>query len=68
MKVYLLLALVAAAITYLTVPAVRHLALSTHAITPVRARDVHTRPVPRLGGVAMFLGLAVAMVVASQIP
>src|SRR6185312_12273564 len=26
----------------------------------IRARDVHTRPTPRLGGVAMFLGILVA--------
>ncbi len=32
----------------------------------IRARDVHTRPTPRLGGVAMFLGIAAAFLVASQ--
>lgn len=34
----------------------------------VRERDVHTRPTPRLGGVAMFLGVVVAFGVASQVP
>jgi UDP-GlcNAc:undecaprenyl-phosphate GlcNAc-1-phosphate transferase len=34
----------------------------------IRERDVHTRPTPRLGGVAMFLGMVVAIAVASQIP
>ena len=34
----------------------------------IRERDVHTRPTPRLGGVAMFLGIVVAIGVASQIP
>jgi UDP-GlcNAc:undecaprenyl-phosphate GlcNAc-1-phosphate transferase len=34
----------------------------------IRERDVHTRPTPRLGGVAMFLGVVVAFVVASFIP
>src|SRR6195952_2599784 len=29
----------------------------------IRARDVHTRPTPRLGGVAMFLGILVAFAV-----
>lgn len=33
----------------------------------IRARDVHTRPTPRLGGVAMFLGIAVAFAVASRL-
>ncbi|MDQ4137793.1 MAG: undecaprenyl/decaprenyl-phosphate alpha-N-acetylglucosaminyl 1-phosphate transferase, partial [Actinomycetota bacterium] len=32
----------------------------------IRARDVHTNPTPRLGGIAMFFGVAAAMAVASQ--
>jgi UDP-GlcNAc:undecaprenyl-phosphate/decaprenyl-phosphate GlcNAc-1-phosphate transferase len=32
----------------------------------IRARDVHTKPTPRLGGIAMFLGVAAAMAIASQ--
>ena len=68
MKVYLLLMLVAAAVTYLSVPIVRHIALVFNALTPVRARDVHTTPIPRLGGVAMFLGFVTAVTVASRVP
>lgn len=68
MKVYLLILAVAAAVTYVAVPLVRHLALVAGALTPVRARDVHSAPTPRLGGVAMFVGLASAVAVASQIP
>ncbi len=34
----------------------------------IRERDVHTRPTPRLGGIAMFLGLVVAFAVGSFIP
>lgn len=34
----------------------------------IRARDVHTQPTPRLGGVAMFLGLLVAVGVAWFVP
>ena len=37
-------------------------------LTPrIRERDVHTNPTPRLGGIAMFLGMAVAMVAAMVI-
>nr|WP_300337464.1 MraY family glycosyltransferase [Actinomyces sp.] len=68
MRLYLLIMLIAAAVTYLTVPVVRHVALVTNALTPVRARDVHSMPVPRLGGVAMFVGFATAMAVASRVP
>jgi UDP-GlcNAc:undecaprenyl-phosphate/decaprenyl-phosphate GlcNAc-1-phosphate transferase len=34
----------------------------------IRARDVHTEPTPRLGGVAMFFGLLVAVGVAYFVP
>ena len=68
MKVYLLVLLIAAAVTYVTVPVVRHVALVSNALTPVRARDVHTVPIPRLGGVAMFVGFATAITLASRVP
>ncbi len=68
MRIYLLLALVAAAVTYLTTPLARWLALRTGAITAVRDRDVHVTPIPRMGGVAMLLGMAVAIAFASQMP
>nr|WP_250649143.1 MULTISPECIES: MraY family glycosyltransferase [unclassified Actinomyces] len=60
--------LIAAAVTYVTVPVVRHVALVSNALTPVRARDVHTVPIPRLGGVAMFAGFATAITLASRVP
>ena len=68
MKAYLLVLLVAAAVTYVTTPIARWIALRSGAITAVRARDVHSIPTPRLGGIAMLAGVAVALVVASQIP
>ena len=34
----------------------------------IRSRDVHTRPTPRLGGVAMFLGILVAVGFAWLLP
>jgi UDP-GlcNAc:undecaprenyl-phosphate GlcNAc-1-phosphate transferase len=67
-RVYLLLLLVAAAVTFLTTPLARWLALRTGAITAVRDRDVHEVPIPRLGGLAMLLGMAVALVLASRMP
>ncbi len=68
MRIYLLLALVAAAVTYLMTPLARWLALRTGAITAVRDRDVHVTPIPRMGGVAMLLGMAVAIAFASRMP
>jgi len=67
-RVYLLVMLVAAAVTYLTTPLARWLALRSGAITAVRDRDVHEVPIPRMGGVAMLLGMAAALVLASQMP
>ncbi|MFE5310936.1 MraY family glycosyltransferase [Isoptericola sp. NPDC056578] len=68
MRAYLLLLLVAAAVTYLATPGARWVARRTNAITAVRARDVHVQPTPRLGGLAMLLGIVVAVVLASQMP
>jgi UDP-GlcNAc:undecaprenyl-phosphate GlcNAc-1-phosphate transferase len=65
---YLFVMLVAMVVTYLTTPAARRLARRIGAVTPVRERDVHTVPIPRLGGTAMFLGIAIAILTASQIP
>ena len=64
MRVYLLVMLVAAAVTYLTTPLARWVALRSGAITAVRARDVHSVPTPRLGGLAILLGMGVALLVA----
>lgn len=68
MRVYLLVMILAAAITYLMVPALRRLALKMGAVSQIRARDVNTIPIPRLGGVAMYLGLLLSLLIASQIP
>jgi UDP-GlcNAc:undecaprenyl-phosphate GlcNAc-1-phosphate transferase len=65
-RAYLYLLLVAAAVTYVTTPLIRRIARRIGAITPVRERDVHAVPIPRMGGAAMFLGFAVAILTASQ--
>lgn len=68
MRIYLFLLLVAAAVSFLTTPAARLLARRAGAMTAVRDRDVHDSVTPRLGGLAMFAGVAVALVLASQVP
>ncbi|WP_432543203.1 glycosyltransferase family 4 protein [Kineococcus sp. SYSU DK002] len=68
MRAYLLVIVVAAAVTYLTTPLVRRVAQRVGAVTPLRDRDVHSVPIPRLGGVAMLFGMVAALVVASRIP
>jgi len=65
---YLLVFIVAAAMTYTATPFVRWLALATGAITEVRDRDVHAVPIPRLGGVAILIGFVAALLVATRLP
>lgn len=68
MREYLFVLLFAAAVTYVLTPLVRTVAVSRGAVTAVRDRDVHAVPMPRLGGLAMFGGFAVALLVATQMP
>ena len=68
MREYLLVLMVAAVITYAATPLLRAVAVRTGAFTPVRDRDVHDTPIPRLGGVAIFLGFAASMLAASALP
>jgi UDP-GlcNAc:undecaprenyl-phosphate GlcNAc-1-phosphate transferase len=65
---YLFMALISAAVTYLLVPLVRRFAIRIGAMPEVRERDVHTTPTPRLGGLAMYGGLVVGLLVASRLP
>ena len=68
MREYLFVLVVAAIVTYAATPLVRRLAVRMGAMTAVRDRDVHAVPTPRLGGTAMLLGFAAAVLVAAQLP
>ncbi|MGI9197357.1 MAG: MraY family glycosyltransferase [Candidatus Nanopelagicales bacterium] len=68
MREYLLCLAAAAAVTYLTMPLARALALRWGAMAEVRDRDVHDAPTPRLGGLAMLAGLLAGMLLASKLP
>jgi len=65
---YVLVFLVAAAVTYLLTVVAREIALRTGAVAQVRDRDVHDQPIPYLGGLAMLGGLVAAYLVAQQLP
>ncbi|WP_441250249.1 MraY family glycosyltransferase [Kitasatospora sp. McL0602] len=67
MREYLLVLFTTAAVTYLLTGPVRKFAIAAGAMPPVRARDVHREPTPRLGGIAMFGGLCAGLLVASQL-
>ncbi len=68
MREYLLCLLAAAAVTYLLTSPVRSLALRWGFIAPVRDRDVHDEPIPRLGGLAMVGGVVAGLLLASKLP
>jgi UDP-GlcNAc:undecaprenyl-phosphate GlcNAc-1-phosphate transferase len=65
---YLLVLCVAAGVTYLLTPVCRRLAHAVGAMADVRDRDVHAIPTPRLGGLAMYAGVAAALLVAARLP
>lgn len=65
---YLLVAFVAAAITYLLTPVAQRVAIRIRAVASPRDRDVHSVAIPRMGGVAIFAGVALALFVASRLP
>ncbi|QRY51026.1 glycosyltransferase family 4 protein [Mycolicibacterium septicum] len=63
-----LVGLTAAIITYFATGWVRVLAIRIGAVAYPRERDVHVQPVPRMGGLAMYIGVAAAVLLASQLP
>ena len=65
---YLLVGLTTAVLTFLFTGLVRRFALRWGAVAHPRQRDVHTVPIPRLGGLAMYLGVCGGMLLAHQLP
>ena len=65
---YLLVACVAATVTFLLTPVARQVAIRWKAVARPRDRDVHAVATPRMGGVALFGGFALALFVASRLP
>ncbi|UCR90145.1 MraY family glycosyltransferase [Mycetocola spongiae] len=63
---YVLVAAFTAIITAVLSFVVWKFALRFKLYPPIRERDVHTRPTPRLGGVAMFLGVVAAFIYAQN--
>jgi UDP-GlcNAc:undecaprenyl-phosphate GlcNAc-1-phosphate transferase len=65
---FLLVVLTSASLTFLATPLVRRLAFWIGAVAYPRKRDVHTVPMARLGGLAMYLGVCGGMLLAHQLP
>ena len=67
MTFYVLVGLIAAIVSFGASWAVIKLSHRFKLYAGIRDRDVHTTPTPRLGGIAIMMGLLVALAVASQI-
>ena len=65
---YLIVFLAAAGVTLVATPVIRVLAIRTGAIYQPGDRTVHTRPLPTLGGLAMYLGLLAGLGVSYAMP
>ena len=68
MKQYLFTIILTAAITFALSWAVWRLSLKFKLYPGIRERDVHKTPTPRLGGVAMFIGIAAAILISAANP
>jgi UDP-GlcNAc:undecaprenyl-phosphate GlcNAc-1-phosphate transferase len=65
---YALVCCIAIAATLLLTPLVRRFALLIGAVAHPRDRDVHAVDTPRLGGLAVYGGVATALLVAERLP
>lgn len=65
---YVLVAATAAGVSFGTSFAVWKLGHRYRLYPRIRARDVHTRPTPRLGGIAIFLGVVAAFAIGALLP
>ncbi len=65
---YVLSAGVAAVVTFGLAMLIWKLSTKYRLTPKIRDRDVHTNPTPRLGGIAMFVGIVAAFAVGSQLP
>ena len=66
MRAYFLVALVTALVTFFSTWGVRYFAKRYNIHPAIRERDVHKSPTPRIGGLAMFIGLVAGVGVAGS--
>ena len=66
MRAYLLVALITALVTFASTWGVRLVAKRYNIHPAIRERDVHKSPIPRIGGLAMLLGLVAGLYAAGS--
>ena len=67
MREHLLVLLIAGVFVYLLTPYARALAIKFGAVATGRDRDVHTEVTPRWGGVAIWLGIMLTILISTQL-
>ena len=68
MSFYVVVALVTMATSFLAALVLWRFGVKHRWHREIRPRDVHKEPTPRLGGIAVFIGLIVGIAVSSQVP
>lgn len=63
----LLVLFVASVVTFLSTGGIRVAAIAFGAVAVPRERDVHVKPVPRMGGLGIYLGVVAAVLFAHQL-
>jgi UDP-GlcNAc:undecaprenyl-phosphate GlcNAc-1-phosphate transferase len=67
MREYLVTLLLAAALCYVITPLVRKLAIRFGAVAQIRARDIHSTPTPRWGGLAMWMAMSITFLIVGNL-
>jgi UDP-GlcNAc:undecaprenyl-phosphate GlcNAc-1-phosphate transferase len=61
METYVVAFTIALAVAYFATPKVKEIAIKAGALDAPDARKVHTEPIPRMGGLAIYLGFVLAV-------
>src|SRR4030042_3167657 len=64
---YLILFLIASVFSFLLTPLLRSFAIKVGAIDIPGERKIHDQPIPRLGGLAIFISFNLILLITSQI-
>lgn len=67
MQIYMLAFSIALAVAYFITPRVKDLAIKLGALDAPDDRKVHTRPIPRMGGLAIYAGFVLAVLASMHI-
>lgn len=67
MQTYVVAFTVALVVAYFITPRIKELAIKAGALDAPDARKVHTRPIPRLGGLAIYAGFVLAVLASLHI-